>query len=58
MGILTSAGLDMKSRICIEHCVTQERDQAIDRLASCMGNVGNLHSRQFKTASVGCSKPR
>jgi len=48
MKIVTSPGLDMKSRICIDQCVTQERDSGYWQACQLHGNVGSLHSREFK----------
>jgi len=48
MKIVTSPGLDMKSRICIDQCVTQERDSSYWQACQLHGNVGSLHSREFK----------
>jgi hypothetical protein len=48
MKIVTSPGLDMKSRICIDSCVTQERDSSYWQACQLHGNVGSLHSSEFK----------
>ena len=48
MKTVTSPGLDMKSRICIDQCVTQERDSGYWQACQLHGNVGSLHSREFK----------
>ena len=48
MKIVTSPVLDTKSRICIDQCVTQERDSSYWQACQLHGNVGSLHSREFK----------
>ena len=48
MRIVTSPGLDMKSRICIDQCVTQERDSSYWQACQLHWNVGSLHSHEFK----------
>jgi len=48
MKTVTSSGLDMKSRICIDQCVTQERDSSNWQACQLHRNVGSLHSREFK----------